>query len=112
MALSSPGGASKFEAMVIYLAGPMSGLPDLNYPAFNRAAAALRDKGYEVINPAENAKQETWEGYMRVSLPQVCAADEVWLLEDWQSSRGARLEVEVAKALDIPIRCADDWIRI
>jgi hypothetical protein len=37
----------------IYLSGPMTGLPDLNFPAFNAAASALRAKGLNVINPAE-----------------------------------------------------------
>ena len=38
----------------IYLAGPMSGLPELNYPAFHAKAAELRAAGHHVENPAEN----------------------------------------------------------
>lgn len=38
----------------LYLAGPMTGLPDFNYPAFHAAAAAWRAAGWTVANPAEN----------------------------------------------------------
>lgn len=39
--------------MKLYIAGPMTGLPDLDFPAFHEAAAKLRAQGHEVINPAE-----------------------------------------------------------
>ena len=39
----------------IYLAGPMTGLPEFNYPAFHAEAARLRQLGYHVENPAENS---------------------------------------------------------
>ncbi|MBT9158943.1 MAG: hypothetical protein DDT26_00192 [Dehalococcoidia bacterium] len=39
--------------MRIYISGPMTGLHDLNFPAFRDAAAKLRAIGYEVVNPAE-----------------------------------------------------------
>ena len=39
--------------MRIYVAGPMTGHPQLNFPAFHTEAARLRALGYEVVNPAE-----------------------------------------------------------
>ena len=38
----------------IYLAGPMTGLPDHNFPAFRAAAEGLQQAGWEVVNPADN----------------------------------------------------------
>ena len=37
----------------IYIAGPMSGLPNNGYDAFNRKAEQLREAGWRVVNPAE-----------------------------------------------------------
>jgi hypothetical protein len=37
----------------VYIAGPMRGVPDLNFPAFDAAAALGRSLGWTVISPAE-----------------------------------------------------------
>jgi len=37
-----------------YLAGPMRGIPEYNFPAFFAAATSIRDRGIEVWSPAEN----------------------------------------------------------
>jgi len=36
----------------IYLSGPMTGLPELNFPAFAAMTASLRAGGHTVTNPA------------------------------------------------------------
>lgn len=91
--------------MKIYVAGPMTGLPDCNYPAFNKAAAALRAAGHVVTNPAENPVPEcgTWLGYMRMSIAQVATVDCVVLLAGWPRSRGARIEFLLAWLLGLSI---------
>ena len=86
----------------IYIAGPMTGLPDFNYPAFNLTAAYLRGKGHEVVNPAELFEGQTghpWEHYMRAGLSAMLTCDTIALLPDWSKSRGAWLEQNLAAAL-------------
>lgn len=87
----------------VYIAGPMSGLPDLNYPEFNRASAYLRELGYEVENPAENPAPAcgSWAGYMRMAIAQLVQCDEIHMLRGWQQSRGAKLEHEIAQQLGL-----------
>lgn len=93
----------------LYVAGPMSGLPDLNYPAFNEAAARLRSVGHVVENPAENPEQTSWADYMRLSIRQVSEVDGIALLPGWENSRGAKLEVHIAKELGLPVKPVEEW---
>ena len=85
----------------IYIAGPMTGLPDFNYPAFHAAAQKLRSLGHEVLNPAENPVPPcgTWAGYMRLALAQLVQCDCIVLLPGWSDSRGALIERKLAQAL-------------
>jgi hypothetical protein len=92
----------------IYIAGPCSGLPESNYPAFHAEAARLRAIGYHVENPAENPEQETWQAYMRQAVTQMMKCDAVALLPGWQNSRGALIENGLAVSLGIKARpCAE-----
>lgn len=90
--------------MKVYIAGPMTGIEDFNFPAFHAAAAHLRANGYEVVNPAEVNPDTTltWEQCMRLDIPQLCTCDAIALLPGWENSRGARLECHLAEALGMP----------
>jgi hypothetical protein len=92
----------------LYLAGPMTGLPEFNYPAFFAESERLHRLGFHVENPAANPEQRDWAGYLRVALTQLLTCEAVALLPDWQSSRGACLEVHVAKSLGMPVLDAVD----
>ena len=89
----------------LYLAGPMTGLPGFNYAAFNAEATRLRALGYHVENPAENVHpvDQDWGGYMRVALAQMLTCEAVALLPNWQASRGALLENDIATQLGMPV---------
>jgi phosphoribosyl-ATP pyrophosphohydrolase len=98
---------------VIYVAGPMTGLPEWNYPAFHLAATQLRSVGYRVISPAEHELDETnWTGCVRRGLGELLTTDAVGVLSGWQTSRGATLEVHVAEALGMEIRPVEEWLTI
>ena len=95
----------------IYLAGPMSGLPEMNYPALHDAAAELRRLGFTVCNPAENAPPNdapTWDDWMTISRAQVRGAALVVLLPGWQRSAGAREERDIADDSGIPVHVLCD----
>lgn len=96
--------------MRICLVGPMSGIPDFNYPAFNKAAATLRAHGYHVENPAENTQPErpTWEGWMRLSIAKLVTCDEIALLHGWELSTGALIEARIATDVGMRVRRLED----
>jgi len=87
----------------IYISGPMSNRPNLNFPAFHAEAARLRALGYEVVNPAELKidPAAAWHACMRADIAQLVTCDAVRLLEGWEGSRGASLEAHIAHNLDM-----------
>jgi len=93
--------------MTLYLSGPMTGMPFLNKPSFERAAALLRAQGHIVLNPHEidQAAKLTWQVALRIDLKVILAHPDCGLvmLPRWEISRGACLERHVAEALGHPI---------
>lgn len=109
------------HSLKVYLAGPMRGLPEFNFPAFNNAAEILRVKGYEVFSPAEKDIEKYGNGLVNptgnedeavsnvgfslrqalgMDLEWVCAhGDAIALLKGWERSSGALSEFFTARAL-------------
>lgn len=111
----------------IYVAGPMRGYPEFNFPAFHVAAAKLRAEGYEVFSPAENDEKRHGTDFskkfvtgdmgaaikeqgfdLRVALGEdlawICAkADAVYMLKGWENSKGATAERATAIALGLEV---------
>lgn len=99
----------------IYIAGPMTGIPEFNFPAFHAAEAMLKAEGHTVVNPARHDEEqgldvtgltgfEAPDGFdltetLLWDLEQVAHVDVVYLLRGWENSKGARAEVALARAL-------------
>lgn len=97
--------------MKLYLSGPMSGYPDHNFPAFKEWAWKLRGMGYYVTDPSdwEIDPDESWEECLRRDLRDMLRCDALALLHDWKRSRGACLEVHVARELGMECKAVEEW---
>jgi len=96
----------------LYVAGPMSGYPESNYPAFNEAARRLTDAGFEVLNPATSVvgTEAHYVDFLREDLRMMLECHGVALLEGWWESVGARNEAQVAGILKMPVRPVAEWL--
>lgn len=91
--------------MRVYISGPMTGMPELNFPAFHEAAKRWRDGGAEVVSPAElnpdpNAE---WLDCMRCDIRALVDCDAIFMLHGWENSKGANVEKYIAEALKMDV---------
>jgi hypothetical protein len=110
--------------MKLYLAGPMRGIKDFNFPEFHNAAEVLRRYGHEVFSPAEkdiekhgdvfkgDGDQAALEAKTPFSLRDALGMDLAWickeadgiaLLKGWENSKGATAEHATALALGLVV---------
>lgn len=107
----------KLNGKSVYIAGPMSGYPEFNFPAFFRAQKNFEDHGWKVWNPAAKDGEEGvvkdpsfatgndtelmssgWdfrEAYLW-DCEKVIQSDAIFMLKGWEKSAGARGEHAVA----------------
>lgn len=94
------------EVRRFYIAGPMRGIKEHNYPRFQTAADYIRCQGSEVFSP-----HEAYEGdqtrpladYYLWNLPSLLESTDVAFLPGWQNSSGARIEYLIAKDLGLQL---------
>lgn len=100
--------------MKIYLAGPMRGLPDWNFPAFDAAEARWRAAGHQPFSPAQIDRIMRYgpeEGedpahlrhMIQLDIACIMCADAIALLPDWEQSRGAAVELALAQFLGLKV---------
>jgi hypothetical protein len=107
--------------MKIYIAGPMSGYPEFNFPAFFEAQKEFEEKGWKVFNPAQKdieshgtaimdnptgdpilaAKKDGFDirEALRWDTDAICKSDAILMLRGWEHSPGACAEHSLARAI-------------
>lgn len=109
--------------MRIYIAGPMRGEPDLGFAALDKARDIWLAKGWEVVSPADLDREHGFSPEnppgrddMRFifanDLHELCFCDAIALLPRWFRSRGAVVELQVAKLLRLQVYDAFTGIRL
>lgn len=113
--------------MRLYVSGPITGLADLNKPAFEEATEKLRAAGHVVLNPhvvctlleqhdclqpcTPSEMLLPWADYLRADLVAMLqSADALAMLPGWPDSRGATLEFQVATSLGWEVKDWEDWL--
>lgn len=96
----------------IYIAGPMTGIEDYNFPAFHAAAAQWRGAGWEVENPAEafgGNQALAYRDYVEHDMIVLKKCDAIAMLPGWdgKNARGSVWEREVAMLLGLRVFPAD-----
>lgn len=107
-----------------YIAGPMRGYPEFNFPAFDSVADYMRFHGWVVFNPAEhdleidpamktqpafatgdvdNLAGFSFQAAMRWDLARVTESDAIVLLPGWEKSSGAGHEKYVAEVCGVEV---------
>lgn len=116
---------------VAYISGPISGLTNGNADNFANAQKKLEKEGYVVINPHEigkelydkwskiprpedkvseqNYQNAMWCEFMKQDIKYLVSCDCIFLLDNWNTSRGAKLELLIAQKLQIPIYYMKDY---
>ena len=100
----------------IYISGPITGVEDY-MKHFDTAEEALWQMGAIPINPAKvNAqlpgRYMKHEDYMITSLAMLSMCDMVMFLENWEHSKGCKIEMNYALTHDIPVKFFSKELRV
>ncbi|MEG0518299.1 MAG: DUF4406 domain-containing protein [Bacteroidales bacterium] len=83
----------------VYISGLISGLSkEQSERNFSGVQALLELAGCEAVNPMDNGLsiEAAWEEHMLEDIKNLMACDSVYMLANWQQSRGARIEYTIA----------------
>lgn len=95
----------------IYLSGKISGTNDYE-ERFDAAEKKLKEAGFEIFNPVKSGKWlerylapkvPTWIEYMKQAIKTMMNADYIYMLKGYKESKGARIELFIAKILQYEI---------
>jgi len=87
-----------------YISGKITGLPESEYKAnFEQAKKEVSELGLVPVSPVDlpHNHERTWISYMKEDLTAFLTCDCIYLLENWESSKGAVIEFHLAVQLGL-----------
>lgn len=107
---------------IFYISGPITGVENGNKELFSSAESYLRSLGCKMVfNPARRDashhpyitdSEELWRFMMKFGIQELLDSDAILLLPFWHQSKGAKLELDIAKALGKQIFYFQDGIMV
>jgi hypothetical protein len=92
--------------MKIYIAGKITGLDiGVAEDTFQIIEDVLSVKGHQVVNPIKlpHNHDKSWQSYMKECLTAMLTCDAIAALHSAMDSKGATVEITLARVLDIPV---------
>lgn len=91
--------------IAVYISGPITGMKNLNRDSFEKAEELLKGTpGVYPVNPSNiDSKDKSWKGYMKADITELIKCDYIAMLPGWWHSKGAIVELLIAKILGIKI---------
>jgi hypothetical protein len=89
-----------FKDMKVYISGAITGIPfDEVQSKFAAAERILTEQGYKVISPLKTGIPYNfpWESHIAMGIVLLIGCDAVYFLHDWNLSKGATLEKNIAE---------------
>ena len=92
----------------VYLSGPITGIANLNIDEFQKYEDKFINLNFKVINPhklhtSEETETFKWHEFMRKDIKEMMQCDFVAVLSGWEKSKGANLELYIARNEEMPI---------
>ena len=102
----------------VFIAGPMRGYEKYNFPKFDMIEKILKDNGVECVNPGRisrkfkekdvNSDINVYNEMVRLQQEAEKTCNAILLLDGWQWSKGAQLEVKTAAELGMQFLLESD----
>ena len=87
------------EGKIAFISGAITGVEGYRN-IFAAAEQRLREQDCTVLNPAVLPPSGmAWEAYLRITKAMVREADVVYVLQNWEHSRGVKEELALAESL-------------
>lgn len=109
---------------MLYIAGPMAGIPDYNYPAFFEMERHIAYLGLDSINPARLDEHDLFSDeavavgedvgpmrrakFLKRDFFYLSQCDGIVMLPGWQNSTGANCELWVSRMMGLVVFVADE----
>lgn len=94
--------------MKLLLVGKMTGLEDWGAKEFDFVKEKLLAMGHEVLSPVDQAREKNFaplskREIIETFLKNVSESDGIVVLDNWENSPGASIEVALASYMGVPI---------